>query len=110
VLRLGGEKTTCSGLWIQKHAAFAPASQKRLDSRLRSPLPLVEEPCPLSLPYGFFTHKPSQNNFFFAREMWRVFELPNLNTYLFISQKMQGKPFLVQRLIFFSISVIILAS
>ena len=56
-LRLGGEKTVCSGFWVQKHAAFAPACQKRLDSRLRSPLPSVEEPCPLSLPYGFFTPK-----------------------------------------------------
>ncbi len=43
---------------VQKHAPFAPASQKRLDSRLRSPLPSVEEPCPLSLPYGFFTTLP----------------------------------------------------
>jgi hypothetical protein len=43
---------------VQKHAAFAPASQKRLDSRLRSPLPSGEEPCPLSLPYGFFTTQP----------------------------------------------------
>jgi hypothetical protein len=29
-----------------------------LDSRLRSPLPSDEEPCPLSLPYGFFTPQP----------------------------------------------------
>jgi len=45
------EKAQASG--FRKRAAFAPASQKRLDSRLRSPLPFVEEPCPLSLPYGF---------------------------------------------------------
>jgi len=50
------EKAQDSGL--RKHAAFAPASQKRLDSRLRSPLPLVEEPCPLSLPYGFLHPLP----------------------------------------------------
>jgi len=37
-------------------------SQKLLDSRLRSPLPLVEEPCPLSLPYGFLTTLPSLNS------------------------------------------------
>jgi hypothetical protein len=49
-----------SGWMALKHAAFAPASQKRLDSRLRSPLTSLEEPCPLSLPYGFFTtqHEP----------------------------------------------------
>jgi hypothetical protein len=38
-----------SGGAVPKHAAFDPASQKRLGFRLRSPLPSVEEPCPLSL-------------------------------------------------------------
>jgi hypothetical protein len=37
----------------------ATNQQKLLDFRLRSPLPPVEEPCPLSLPYGFFTCWPS---------------------------------------------------
>ena len=32
--------------------------KKRLDSRLRSPLPSVEEPCPLSLPYGLLNTQP----------------------------------------------------
>ena len=42
--------------WVpRKHAAFAPASQKRLGFRLRSPLPSVEEPCPLSLQTVFST-------------------------------------------------------
>jgi len=50
------EKAQDSG--YRKHAAFDPASQKRLDSRLRSPLPSVEEPCPLSLPYGFLHPLP----------------------------------------------------
>ena len=35
---------------VQKHVAFAPASQKQLGSRLRSPL---------SLSHGFFTIQPS---------------------------------------------------
>jgi hypothetical protein len=48
-IRLGVEKTVCSGLWIQKHASFAPARQKMLGFRLRSPLLLGEEPCPLRL-------------------------------------------------------------
>jgi len=52
------KKNYSSGRMVQKHAAFAPASQKQLDSRLRSPLHSVEEPCPLSLPYGFFTTQP----------------------------------------------------
>jgi len=34
---------------FRKHAAFAPASQKRLGFRLRSPHLFGEEPCPLSL-------------------------------------------------------------
>jgi len=50
------EKAQANG--FRKHAAFAPASQKRLDSRLRSPLPSVEEPCPLNLPYGFLHPLP----------------------------------------------------
>jgi len=41
-----------------KHVAFAPAIQKQLGSRLRSPL-FGEEPCPLSLSHGFFTIQPS---------------------------------------------------
>ncbi len=48
-IRLGVEKTVYSGFWIQKHTSFAPARQKRLGFRLRSPLPFGEEPCPLSL-------------------------------------------------------------
>ena len=36
----------------------ATNQQKRLDSRLRSPLPSVEEPCPLSLPYGLLDTQP----------------------------------------------------
>jgi len=68
----------------QKHVAFAPASQKQLGSRFRSPLgvrlcPHIDnrtafhlwtllhdkvwphEPCPLSLSHGFFTIQPSPN-------------------------------------------------
>ncbi len=48
-----------SGRVGRKHAAFAPASQKRLGSRLRSPLPTVKEPCPLSLSHGFRPTLPS---------------------------------------------------
>jgi hypothetical protein len=51
-----------SGRVARKHAAFAPACQKRLGSRLRSPLPSVEEPCPLSLSHGFLTTPPSLSN------------------------------------------------
>jgi hypothetical protein len=51
-----------SGRVVRQHAAFAPASQKRLGFRLRSPLPSVEEPCPLSLPHGFLTTLPSPIN------------------------------------------------
>jgi len=47
---------------VRKHAAFAPASQKRLGSRLRSPLPSVKEPCPLSLSHGFLTTLSSLHN------------------------------------------------
>jgi hypothetical protein len=46
---------------FKKHASFAPARQKRLGFRLRSPLPSGEEPCPLRLQTVFYTHKPSQN-------------------------------------------------
>jgi hypothetical protein len=38
-----------SGQWVRKHTAFDPARQKLFGFRLRSPLPSVEEPCPLSL-------------------------------------------------------------
>jgi hypothetical protein len=38
---------------LRKHAGFAPARQSLLGFRLRSPLPLVEEPCPLSLQTAF---------------------------------------------------------
>jgi hypothetical protein len=34
---------------FRKHATFAPASQKRLGFRLRSPHLFGEEPCPLRL-------------------------------------------------------------
>jgi len=50
------EKAQASG--FRKHAAFDPASQKRLDSRLRSPHLFGSEPCPLSLPYGFLHPLP----------------------------------------------------
>ncbi len=46
---------------LKKHASFAPARQKRLGFRLRSPLPSGEEPCPLRLQTVFFTQNPSQN-------------------------------------------------
>jgi len=53
------EKPRYGSGWVsRRHAAFAPASQKRLDSRLRSPFPSVEEPCPLSLPYGLLDTQP----------------------------------------------------
>jgi len=47
--RAGGlsEKAQDSG--FRKHATFAPASQKRLGFRLRSPHLFGEEPCPLRL-------------------------------------------------------------
>ncbi len=51
-----------SGRVVRKHAAFVPARQKRLGSRLRSPLPSVEEPCLLSLSHGFLTTLPSLRN------------------------------------------------
>jgi len=67
---------------VLKHVAFAPASQKQLWSRLRSPLGVrlchhvdnrtpfylwtwlhdkvwPHEPCPLSLSHGFLTIQPS---------------------------------------------------
>jgi len=44
-----------SGQWSQKHAAFAPASQRQLGFRLRSPLHPGEEPCPLCLQTVFST-------------------------------------------------------
>jgi len=50
-----------SGYMVPKHVAFAPARQKQLGSRLRSPLLFGEEPCPLSLSHGFFTIQPSPN-------------------------------------------------
>ncbi|MGB2843427.1 MAG: hypothetical protein WBC02_01085 [Candidatus Aminicenantaceae bacterium] len=51
------EKAQASG--FRKHATFAPASQKLLGFRLRSPLHLGEEPCPLCLQTVFLTHCPS---------------------------------------------------
>jgi len=59
--RAVGEKTVCSGFWIQKQASFSPAMKKMLGFRLSSPLPFVEEPCPLRLQTVFSTQKPSQN-------------------------------------------------
>ena len=47
--RVARKPCICSGQWVQKHTAFAPARQKLFGFRLRSPLPSVEEPCPLSL-------------------------------------------------------------
>jgi len=44
-----------SGQWSQKHAVFAPASQRQLGFRLRSPLHSGEEPCPLCLQTVFST-------------------------------------------------------
>jgi len=41
------EKAQASG--FRKHATFAPASQKQLGFRLRSPHLFGEEPCPLRL-------------------------------------------------------------
>jgi hypothetical protein len=62
------EKAQGSG--FRKHAAFAPASQKRLGFRLRSPHLFGEEPCPLRLQTVFsplpFTYMPRGT----ARE-WR---------------------------------------
>jgi hypothetical protein len=51
---------------LRKHAAFAPARQKLLGFRLRSPLPSVEEPCPLSLQTVF---SASSLTFFAKLEM-----------------------------------------
>jgi len=51
------EKAQASG--FRKHATFAPASQKRLGFRLRSPHLFGEEPCPLSLQTVFSPHSPS---------------------------------------------------
>jgi len=51
------EKAQASG--FQKHATFAPASQKLLGFRLRSPHLFGEEPCPLSLQTVFSPHSPS---------------------------------------------------
>jgi len=59
--RAVGEKTVCSGFWIQKHASFSPARKKILGFRLRSPLLFGEEPCPLRLQTVFSTLKPPQN-------------------------------------------------
>jgi len=44
-----------SAHWSQKHAVFAPASQRQLGFRLRSPLNSGEEPCPLCLQTVFST-------------------------------------------------------
>jgi len=51
---------------VQKHVAFAPASQKQLGSSLRSPIPIEEiasslrsSQRPLSLSHGFFTVQSS---------------------------------------------------
>jgi hypothetical protein len=75
-IRLGIEKTVCSGFWIQKHASFAPARQKRLGFRLRSPLPSGEEPCPLRLQTVFLIQKPSQDlRTDFAGQKLRVFRI-----------------------------------
>jgi hypothetical protein len=50
---------------LRKHAGFAPARQSLLGFRLRSPLPSVEEPCPLSLQTVF-------EAFSLRLEIWRV--------------------------------------
>jgi len=49
-----------SGQWSQKHAVFAPASQRQLGFRLRSPLWRGTMPAQPS--NGFFNHCPSQSN------------------------------------------------
>jgi len=55
-----------SGYMVQNHVAFAPANQKQLGSRLRSPVPTGEiasslrsSQRPLSHAHGFFTIQPS---------------------------------------------------
>jgi hypothetical protein len=65
MIRLGVYENRLNGSdkVARKRAAFAPASQKRLGSRLRSPRPSVEEPCPLSLSHGFLTTLPSPSHF-----------------------------------------------
>jgi hypothetical protein len=64
---------------FKKHAGFSPASKNLLGFRLRSPLPFVEEPCPLSLQTVFFTHKPSQDRLLISLgQSLRVFDALSL--------------------------------
>jgi hypothetical protein len=78
-IRLSVEKTVCSGFWVQKHASFSPARKKMLGFRLRSPLPFVEEPCPLRLQTVFSTHKPSQDRVMISLgQRLRVFDILSL--------------------------------
>jgi len=50
-----------------------------LGFRLRSPLPFVEEPCPLSLQTVFPTYKPSQDRVMISLgQRLRVFEALSL--------------------------------
>jgi hypothetical protein len=94
---LGVKKTVCSGFWIQKHASFAPAWQKMLGFRLRSPLLLGEEPCPLSLQTVFFTHKPSQSmgtDFAGAKSACFRYTQPDQNTCIEDASKKQNEYYL----------------
>jgi hypothetical protein len=52
------KRSNRSGWVFRKHAGFAPARQSLLGFRLRSPLPSVEEPCPLSLQTVFLNTQP----------------------------------------------------
>jgi len=71
-----------SGGVVRRHAAFVPARQKRLGFRLRSPLPSVEEPCPLSLQTAFSPLHLRlivkkiylRKNYYFKRDIWYNFE------------------------------------
>ncbi|GAH54290.1 unnamed protein product, partial [marine sediment metagenome] len=44
--------------WLENTRDF-PSEEIPLGYRLRSPLPPGEEPCPLSLAYGFYATQPS---------------------------------------------------
>jgi len=74
---------------VPKHVAFAPARQKQLGSRLRSPLIIGEiasslrsSQRPLSLSHGFFTiqPKPSKGREKVACPLFLIFSHLDINS------------------------------
>ncbi len=64
-----------------KNTQDFPSEEIPLGYRVRSPLPMEEEPCPLSLSHGFFNTQPSQHwnssfrNFSLAKSIIRTCNL-----------------------------------